>query len=479
MKWQNTKKYGKKLYIIPYSTMKLTFCGAAKIVTGSCYYIETGKTKFLVDCGMFQGPKDIMMLNYNPFLFDPKEIDFVLLTHAHIDHCGLIPKLYKGGFKGKIYTTSATQDICGIILEDSAEIQDKNVKQENKRRMRMNQEPRIPLYTIDDVRAAMKLFNPVEYRKIYPITEGIEARFQDAGHIMGSASIEVFITEDGTKKKLVFSGDIGQRDTPIVQDPTLIAEADYLFMESTYGDKSHEDTAGKKELLIKYVNETYKKGGKLLIPSFSVERTQELLYFFNIIIKEGNFPNEKIFLDSPLSIKATEIFKKHTEDFDDEALHKYPHPFDFPELECTESIEDSIKLNTYNDPCIIIAGNGMCTAGRITQHLKHGLWNKKNTLLFVGYQAEGTLGRHILEGEKRVQMMGMEVAVNAEIVKINGFSGHADAEQLMRRAKGFTKAPKKTFIIHGEGNAQVAMKTNLEAIGFTCEIPTIKEEIEL
>jgi len=459
--------------------MKLTFCGAAKIVTGSCYLIETDTSKFLIDCGMFQWPKEVMKLNYEPFLFDPKEIDFMLLTHGHIDHCGLIPKLYKQGFTGKIYTTAATLDICDIILEDSAMIQERNIEEENKRRKQNHQEPRFPMYTVDDAKACMKLFQAVEYRKTIKLTDTIEARFQDAGHILWSASIELFVTEWDKKNKLVFSWDIGQRNTPIVQDPTLIADADYLFMESTYGDRKHEDTAGKKELLIKYITETYNKWGKVLIPSFSVERTQELLYFFNIIIKEGNFPAEKIFLDSPLSIKATEVFKKHTEVFDEEALHKYPHAFEFEQLECTQSVEDSQKLNTYSDPCIIIAGNGMCTAGRITHHLKHGLGNKNNTVVFVWYQADGTLGRHILEWEKKVRMMGEMVTVNAEIEKINWFSGHADSDQLLRRAKGFTKAPRKTFIVHGEWTAQTTLKWKLEEIGFACEIPSLRDKIEL
>jgi len=459
--------------------MKLTFCWAAKIVTGSCYFIETGTTKFLVDCGMFQWPKEVMRLNYEPFLFDPKTIDFLLLTHGHIDHCGLIPKLYKQGFTGKIYTTSATMDICWIILEDSAMIQEKNIEDENKRRAREHQEPRVPMYTLDDAKACMKLFTPIEYRTTFKLTDTIEARFQDAGHILWSASIELFITEWMKKTKFVFSWDIGQRNTPIVQDPTLIQDADYLFMESTYGDRLHEDTAGKKELLIKYATETFKKWGKLLIPSFSVERTQELLYFFNIIIKEWNFPNEKIFLDSPLSIKATEVFKKHTEVFDEEATKKYPHPFDFPELECTQSVEDSMKLNSYADPCIIIAGNGMCTAGRITHHLKHGLSDKRNTLLFVGYQAEWTLGRIISEWAKKVKLMGEEIPVNVEIQAIHGFSGHADADQLMRRAKWFTKPPQKTFIIHGEGHAQTAIEARLQEIGFVCEIPSRRDTVEL
>lgn len=459
--------------------MKITFCWAAKIVTWSCYLIETETNKFLVDCGMFQWPKEIMRLNYEPFLFDPKEIDFMLLTHAHIDHSGLIPKLHKQWFEGKIYTTSATKSLCKIMFEDSAVIQKKNVEQENRRRLRTNQEPRFPLYTEDDAKKCMKLFSTVEYRKTNKVADNLEVRFQDAGHILWSASIELFVTEGGRKTKLVFSWDIGQRDTSIIQDPTLIQDADYLFMESTYGDRVHEDSANKKDLLIKYISETYNKWGKLLIPSFSVERTQELLYFFNIIIKEWKFPKQSIFLDSPLSIKATEIFKKHTEYFDEEAKKKYPHPFNFPQLKYTESVEDSQKLNTYMDPCIIIAGNGMCTAGRITHHLKHRIWDKKNTVLFVWYQAEWTLWRHILNREKKIRMMGIELMVNADIQKIDGFSGHADANQLMRRAKGFSTPPKKTFIVHGEGSAQTALQAKLEGIGFACEIPSIKDQIEL
>lgn len=365
------------------------------------------------------------------------------------------------------------------MLEDSANIQEKNIEEENKRRQQQHLPPRLPMYTVQEAIDCMKLFSPVEYTKTIILNEQMQARFQDAGHIMGSASIELFVAENDKQKKLVFSGDIGQWNTPIIEDPTTIQEADYLFMESTYGDRLHEDTAGKEELLTKHIKETFAKWGKLLIPSFSVERTQELLYIFNIIIKNGNFPDEKIFLDSPLSIKATEIFKKRTEYFDEEATKKYPHAFEFPQLEYTSNIEDSIKLNTYDQSCIIIAGNGMCTAGRITHHLLHGLNNPKNTILFVGFQAEGTLGRRILEKEKKVRLMGETVAVNAAVEKINGFSGHADADQLMRRAKWFTNPPRKTFIVHGEWTAQTALQSKLEEIGFTCEIPSIKDQIEL
>lgn len=460
--------------------MKLTFCWAAKIVTGSCYMIEAGTTRFLVDCGMYQWPKEVTRLNYEPFGFDPKTIDFVLLTHAHIDHCWLIPKLFIQGFNGKIYTTSATRDLVKILLEDSAEIQEKNIEDENRRRSREHLPPRKPLYTPEDADACMVLFETVKYAEMITINDTVSVRYQDAGHILWSASLEVFITEWDKKTKIVFSWDIGQRDVPITQNPTLIAEADYLLMESTYGDRYHEDIGNKEALLLKYVQETYAKWGKLLIPSFAVERTQELLYFFNLLINKQQFPQEKIFLDSPLAIKATEIFKKHKECYDTDALRDFANPFfDDTYLEYSSSVQDSMKLNTYDTPCVIIAGNGMCTAWRITHHLRHGLDDTRNTLLFVGYQAEWTLGRRILQGDKVVQFMWLQLPVNLEIAKIDSFSGHADADQLLRRAKGFTTLPKKTFIVHGEGEAQLKLKEHLEQLGFDCSIPSLHDSVEL
>lgn len=460
--------------------MKLTFCWAAKIVTGSCYMIEAGTTRFLVDCGMYQGPKEVTRLNYEPFAFDPKTIDFVLLTHAHIDHCWLIPKLFSQWFNGKVYATSATIDLVKILLEDSAEIQEKNIEDENRRRAREHLPPRKPLYTPEEADACMVLFKSVNYTEMIMINDTVSVRYQDAGHILGSASLEVFITEWNKKTKIVFSWDIWQRDVPITKDPTLIAEADYLLMESTYGDRYHEDMGDKEELLLKYVQETYAKLGKLLIPSFAVERTQELLYFFNLLINKKQFPSEKIFLDSPLAIKATEVFKKHKECYDTEALRDFANPFfDDTYLSFSSSVEDSIKLNTYDKPCVIIAGNGMCTAWRITHHLKHGLGDPKNTLLFVGYQAEWTLGRRILQWDKVVQFMGQQLPVSLEIAKIDSFSGHADADQLLRRAKWFTTLPKKTFIVHGEGEAQSVLQDALEKIGFDCTIPSLHDSVEL
>lgn len=429
---------------------------------------------------MFQWPKDVNRLNYEPFAFDPKQIDFLLLTHAHIDHCWLLPKLAARGFAGKIYTTSATKDLVKILLEDSAEIQKKNIEDENRRRARQHQAPRQPLYTLEEAQACMSLFQTVKYTDMIKINENISVRYQDAGHILGSALIEVFVTEWWKTTKIVFSGDIGQWDVPITQNPTLIEEADVVLIESTYGDRVHEDVWGKEELLLKYVTETYKKWGKLLIPSFAVERTQELLYFFNSLINKKQFPQEKIFLDSPLAIKATEIFKQHKECYDTEALRDFANPFfDDTYLEYSSSVEDSMKLNKYTDPCVIIAGNGMCTAGRITHHLRHGLWDARNTLLFVGYQAEWTLGRYILEWEKTVNMMGLNFPVNLEIEKINSFSWHADANQLVRRAKGFTNPPKKVFIVHGEWAAQTTLKDNLEKLWWECSIPSLYDTVIL
>ena len=428
---------------------------------------------------MFQGTKDITRRNYEPFLFNPREIKYLFLTHAHIDHSGLIPKLVKQGFRGKIITTSATIDLCRIMLEDSGHIQEKDVEYENKRRVRQGLKPRQPLYTIKDAKASFKYFKKIEYNQLTKITPNISVRYNDAGHIIGSSIIELFINENGKDKKLVFSGDLGQWDVPIVKDPTLIEEADFVIIESTYGDRLHEKVTKRDELLLKYAKETYQKGGRLLIPSFAVERTQELLYAFNKLIKAGKFPKERIFLDSPLAIKATEVFKKHKDLFDKEAMSKYPNPFSFKNLVYTASTADSIKLNTIKEPCIIIAGSGMCNAGRIKHHLKHGLWNSKNTVLFVGYQAKGTLGRFILRGEETVRMMGTTVVVKANIEKINAFSAHADYKELLKWINGFARKPKKVYICHGDEAASNAFKQRLKKNGFKCHVPDIGEKLEL
>ena len=459
--------------------MKLKFCGAAKIVTGSCYWIKTGKTEVLVDCGMFQGIKETTRRNYEKFQFDPRKIKYVFLTHAHIDHSGLLPKLFAQGFRGKILVTKATFDLCKIMLADSAHIQEKDNEWKNKQRLRQGLKPRDPLYTIDDVKKCSRSFKTVKYNKTYQIEDGIKIRYRDAGHIVGSSAIELFVTEKGKTKKIVFSGDVGQWNVPIVKNPVLIEDADYVVIESTYGNRLHESFSDGEKRLAKIVQETYKRGGKLLIPSFAIERTQELLLVFKEMIDAGKFPDQQVFLDSPLAIKATNVFKKHREVFDKEALAVKPDPFTFSNLVFTEKVKDSMALNMYKGPCIIIAGSGMCTGGRIKHHFKHGIWNSKNTVLFVGYQARGTLGRIILEGAEKVRLLGTEVVVKAKIEKINAFSAHADYNDLLKWMGGFKEKPTKVFVTHGEEDSAEDFKLKLEKEGFKAYVPSIGEEVIL
>ena len=448
--------------------VNITFLGAARIVTGSCYLFEHNKTKFLVDCGMFQGEKETVKRNYLPFEFNPKDISFVLLTHAHIDHCGLIPKLVKEGFKGKIYTTSATKDLCKIMLEDSANIQKDAIEHENKRRLREGEKPREPLYEMKDAKAAMNLFSSVVLNKKYKIGD-IETVFRNAGHILGSAIIEIFI--EG--KKLVFSGDLGQDSSLILKDPDIITSADYLFMESTYGNRLHVQVDKRLEKLARVITETHKKGGKLIIPIFAVERTQELLYSIEELYKKRMIPFQKVFLDTPLGIKATEVFRKHPKDC--ECSMK----LNFRGLEFTREVKDSMKINAVNGPAIIMAGAGMVNAGRVRHHVKHQIWNKRNTILFVGYQAKGTLGQVISSGEKNIKMMGMELKVQAKIESLDSFSGHADQRMLLKWVKCFENKPKKVFVCHSEEDAATVLSQKIEALGIKTLIPNIGLTIKI
>lgn len=459
--------------------MRLTFNGAARIVTGSCYLLEADGEKILIDCGMFQGSKDINRLNYEPFDFDPKKISFLLLTHAHIDHSGLIPKLVKEGFRGRIIATPPTVDLAKIMLLDAAHVNMDDTKHENKRREREGLPPREPLYTDDDVKASYKFFRSVHYDAPFKLNDRLLMTFRDAGHILGSAIIELWASEDGDSTKMVFSGDLGQWDTPIVCDPTIIEEADYVLVESTYGDRLHEDTGIREDLLEKEVRSAYSKGGKLMIPSFAVERTQELLYYFHRLAREGRLPAEKVFLDSPLAIDATEVFKKNRDYLSPDVRKEFKDPFTFDRLQNLKSVQDSQMLNDYDEPCVIIAGSGMCNAGRIRYHLKYNLWKPENTLLFVGYQAEGTLGRVILEGAKMVRMMGLEIAVKAKISEIESFSAHADKKELLKWVKGFKKKPKKVFIVHGEEPSSLAFEAKLKSEGFRTHVPRMNETVEL
>jgi metallo-beta-lactamase family protein len=465
------------------AVMNITFLGAAKTVTGSCYLVETKDTKFLVDCGMFQGRASEVILNAEPFSFNPGNLDFMLLTHSHIDHSGRIPKLYMDGFKGKIYATKATMQLCGIMLPDSGHIQEIENEWINRKRQRAGRSPVKPLYTVKEATECLGLFKGVAYGEAINITENIRVRFNDAGHILGSAIIEVWIRENGKDTKIVFSGDLGNKGIPILRDPTVIADADYLVVESTYGNKLHtlkKDTE-KIERFINIITETIAKGGNVVIPSFAVGRTQEIIYDLNKYMdvfgdKVNKLLNTPVYVDSPLATSATQIFRENLDCFDEEAkeyIANGDNPLDFPTLKFTQSPEESKKLNEKTESTIIISASGMCDAGRIKHHLKHNLWRKESTILFVGYQAEGTLGRKILDGAPKVKLFGEEISVNARIESIDGFSGHADKAGLLSWIGSFDKKPRKVFVVHGELEIMTEFAQTLtDEFGLKCIVPT-------
>ncbi len=461
--------------------MKITFLGATKTVTGSNFLVEAAGQKFLVDCGMYQGHGDIEEKNYDDFLFDINEIDFVLLTHAHIDHSGRIPKLYKEGYRNPIYAQKATCDLCSIMLPDSGHIQEMEAEWKNRKRIRQGKEPYIPMYTAQDAIDSLEVFKAVNYDEIVDINENIKVRFSDAGHMLGSSIIEIWANENGKETKAVFTGDLGNNDLPLLASPTMIESADYLVMESTYGSRLHIRNDEKAEMFLNIVYETLEKNGRVIIPSFAVGRTQEILYELNKIKNETNDEEFKkkyeklmtvpVYVDSPLAISATEIFRKNTELFDDdvkEAMLHGDNPLEFKGLKFTQTADESKALNENNEPAIIISASGMCEVGRIKHHLKHNLWNSNATVLFVGYQAPGTLGRKIVDGEKKVKIFGEEIGVNARVEYIEGYSGHADQEWLLNFIYSFYTKPKHIFLVHGEQTGQEVLK---EKIMENTEIP--------
>ena len=474
--------------------MKITFLGATRTVTGSNFLVEAAGKKFLVDCGLFQGTAKEEYKNYDEFAFDVEEIDFMLLTHAHIDHSGRIPKLYNDGFRGKVYATKATCDLCEIMLPDSGHIQEVEIEWKNRKRMRESKEPLPPLYTAEDAYNCLEIFNPVEYDDIVEIDENISVRFNDAGHMLGSAIIEIWITEDGKTKKLVFTGDLGNNDLPLLDSPTMISNADYLIMESTYGNRLHMKNDDKAKMFLDIVSETLDNGGRVIIPSFAVGRTQEILYELDKLKddlgqdeefarKYEKIMNIPVYVDSPLAISATEIFKKNTELFEDEIQEKIKrgdNPLEFNGLQFTQTAEESKALNEDTRPAIILSASGMCDVGRIKHHLKHNLWNPNSTILFVGYQAAGTLGRSIVEGAKKVKIFGEEIAVNARIEYIEGYSGHADQTWLLNFVYSFTNPPKHIFLVHGEEEGQEVLKQKIEETS-ECKvtIPDFGDSFEL
>ena len=466
--------------------MKITFLGATKTVTGSNFLVEAAGKKFIVDCGMYQGAAQDEWENSAPFAYDVNELDFMLLTHAHIDHSGRIPKLYNDGFRGNVYATKATCDLCSIMLPDSGHIQEMEIEWKNRKRERKGLEPIPPLYTAQDALKCLEIFVPINYDEIIDIDENIHVRFNDAGHMLGSSIIEVWVEENGKRTKAVFTGDLGNNDIPLLSSPTMIDDADYLVMESTYGGRLHMRNDDKAKLFLSIVSETLDKGGTVVIPSFAVGRTQEILYEINMlkdVIDDEEFRKKyealmkaPVYVDSPLAISATEIFRENMDLFDEdtqELMKSGDNPLEFPGLQFTRTADESKELNAKNESSIIISASGMCEVGRIKHHLKHNLWNPNSTILFVGYQAPGTLGRKIVDGAKTVKLFGEEIAVNARIEYIEGYSGHADQEWLLNFVYSFLKKPKTIFLVHGEPEGQIILKQKIQG---TTEIPVIIPE---
>ena len=474
--------------------MNITFLGAAQTVTGSNFLVEAAGKKFIIDCGLYQGRDEQELENSDDFLYLASDIDFMILTHAHIDHSGRIPKLYNEGFRGPVYATKATSELCGIMLPDSGHIQEHEISWKNKKRERAGLKPLEPLYTAEDGLKCIEIFNPVNYDEIIEVDENIKIRFNDAGHMLGSSIVEVWVTENNDTKKIVFTGDLGNNDIPLLGEPTMIDNADFLIMESTYGDRLHMRNDDKASLFLDIVSSTLDNGGRVIIPSFAVGRTQEILYEIDKL-KEEHVDDEEfqrkyeqlmrvpVFVDSPLAISATEVFNNNTELFEEEIQEKLKrgdHPLEFPGLQFTRTADESKALNEDYYPSIIISASGMCDIGRIKHHLKHNLWNPNSTILFVGYQAPGTLGRKIVDGAEKVKIFGEEITINARIEYIEGYSGHADQEWLLNFVYSFIKKPSNIFLVHGEPNAQNVLKEKIEeGTSIPVIIPKFGEKYEL
>ncbi len=445
---------------------RLTFLGGAGTVTGSCYLLETGKLKLLVDCGMFQGNRELRMRNYRNLDVPVPSIDYVLLTHAHIDHSGLIPRLFKQGFRGKVMATKATVDLCGVMLPDSGHIQEMEAEWETRKAKRRGEKHLDPLYTAQDARDSLNAFSEVDYGQEVALDDQVRVRFLDAGHILGSAVIEVWAKEGSASEvKTVFSGDLGNKGTPIIRDPSWVSEADYLLLESTYGDRFHEPVANEAQRLKEIILDTVKHGGNVIIPSFAVGRTQEILFFLSGMFQRGELPPVPVYIDSPLAVSATEIFERCPECYDDEtkACFNGGDPFHFPNLTFVRDAKESIALNDGDRKSkVIISASGMCDAGRIKHHLKHNLWRPDSSVVFVGFQAEGTLGRRIMDGEKKIRILGELINVAARVYSLQGFSAHADQNGLLDWASHLERKPERLFIVHGEAAASSALSNLLE-----------------
>ena len=465
--------------------IKLTFLGAAQNVTGSCFLVEANGVRLLVDCGLYQERK-FAARNWDPFPISLKTIRTVLLTHAHLDHCGLLPKLVREGLASSVHCTDATAEIAKITLLDTANLQEEDAefkRRRHEREGRRGPHPEIPLYTTADAEASFPLLSPVKYEEVVEISEGIDASFHDAGHVLGSAMIKLRIRQNGEERTILFSGDAGGWGKPIVRGSTLFDAADYVLVEATYGDKVLESTEDGVHQLEEVINSTVKAGGNIVIPSFALERAQELLYFLNILLLQDRIPHLMVFVDSPMAVSITDVFKNHPELFDKEMadyMRQGKSPFDFPGLTLVRTIDQSKAINYIKGSAVIIAGSGMCTGGRIKHHLVTNITRPESTILFVGYQSEGTLGRQIIDGAKEVRILGQYYPVRARIAQIHGFSAHADRDQLLKWLSGLQKPPRRLFVIHGEANVLHSFATFVkEKTSWKVEVPNYQDEFLL
>lgn len=465
--------------------IKLSFLGAARSVTGSCYLLEVDDTRLLVDCGLYQ-ERPLKERNWAPFPVPPQTVNAVLLTHAHLDHCGLLPKLAREGFRGKIYCTPATREISEIMLLDSAALQEEDAEFKRLRHQKEGRKgpyPEIPLYTVKDAQAAVPLFTSVDYKKTFQIDDSISITFYDAGHVLGSAMIQIKVHQNGEERTLLFSGDIGRWNKPILHDPTVFHEADYVIMESTYGDRQLESPEEAANRLAEVINSTAKAGGNIVIPSFALERAQEMLFYLSKFLTENRIPHLLVFFDSPMAMSINEVFEHYAELFDEEMkqlLKQNKSPFNFPGLKLVRTVDESKAINHISGTVIIIAGSGMCTGGRIKHHLTTNISRKESTILFVGYQAVGTLGREIVDGAKKVRILGHRYKVKAKIVQIEGFSAHADKNELIRWALNFHQPPRQLFLTHGESQSAEHFATLLRnRTNWNVTVPEHRQEFWL
>jgi len=465
--------------------IKLTFMGAARGVTGSRYLLEYAGTTLLVDCGLYQ-EREFQYRNWEPFRCSPKKLRAVLLTHAHLDHCGLLPKLVKDGFRGRVICTPATADIVKIILMDSAKIQEEDAAYKKKRHLREGRKgkyPEVPLYTAADAEACMSLFTPVEYDRPVVVADGIEATYHDAGHVLGSSMIKLRFTGNGEKRSIVFSGDIGRWDRPMLEDPDVFKRTDYVVMESTYGDRRHEGTDEIGGKLAEIINEAFRAGGNIIVPSFALQRAQEILYYLNDMLMAKKIPPLDVYVDSPMANKITEVYKRYGELYDEEMqklLRLNRSPFSFPGLKTVETVEESKRLNELKGTHMIIAGAGMANGGRIKHHLANNISSPESTVMFVGYQAAGTLGRLILDGAQTVRIHGVQYPVRAHITRLEGLSAHADRDELLKWISRLSAHPKHVYITHGEESSAESFSSFLhEQTGYETSVPHYGDTVTL